>query len=486
LDWISTTLISFAYSFVIWKTLSPADYGIITTSINLMMILGGIGLLGMGTAVQKLIAEYLVKNKRGNIGQLIRMSFITFLIIDLVVSAILLSNRSFFASALKINENVIWLICIGIFIFSFYSISSNILYGFQNMKGYFKTDVTGNLLKFIVSTLLILLGFSYFGPLIGFLICFTVIPLLRLKPSWFHSGTGIDKKYIMMEYSLPAFVFILATLVFNYSHYIILTVIKNPEVTGLFSLAMVIASLVSLIPTIITQAIFPIMSQLSVKKNSKMKQVKLINAALRYSLLFAIPFSIALTIMLKPLILFLKIKTEYLPAVQYLPIASLGWIFIGCASIFSNNLYAIGKTKINRNIAILTTVLFLVTSIPMTYYFSAYGLVSAFLAVGIVQFFTSYHYMKKFLNFKLPLADVGKILFSSVIFILLLYFGEKYLASFVLKVMLVFIAAIIYGAVLSRLLKFFNGQDIFIIRSVSSNLPKPIRNITDRLIEKFL
>jgi len=488
LDWISVTILSFLYSFVIWKTLSPWDYGIISTSVNLMMILGNISLFGMHATVQKLIAEYAAKNQKGKIGSLIRMSLVVVFVADAIICSALLLNRYSLASALKTTENVIWMVCIGTVVFSLFYISTNILFGFQDMKGYFKTSLAGNILKFLVSTGLILLGFGYFGPLIGVAIGFAVVPFLRFKPHWFYKSNGLDRKKIILEYSLPAFLAMLATLTFNNAHYVILTVIKTPEITGLFSLAMVISALIALIPNIITQAIFPIMSQLSVNKKSNNKQARLINTALRYSLFFAIPFSSAIVIMMRPLILFLKIKTEYLPAVQYLPMLAMGSLLLGCGGIFLSSIYAIGKPKVNRNIAVLAAIVFLMASIPMTYLFSAYGLAFSFLAVSVIQFSLSYFYIKKFLPLKLPIASILKILVASVIFIILLYNLEKYFESFVLKAIVALASFAVYIAFLV-LSKFFNGQDVFIVRHIAGNLPKPIRRIAEffcSIFEKFI
>jgi len=488
LDWISISLLSFIYSFVIWKTLDPWDYGIITTSVNIMMMLGNISMFGMGIAAQKLIAEYNEKKQGGKIGSLIRFSLILIFIFDIFICAVLLLNSNFFASVLKIDESVIWFICAGTFIFSVFYITSSILLGFQDMKGFFKTNLVGNILKLVISTTLILLGLRYFGPLAGVVIGFAVVPLIRFKRNWFGSSKDFERKKVVIDYCLPAFVAGLASTVFSNVHYIILTVIKNPEVTGLFSLAMTVATLVALVPGIISQAIFPITSQLSARKNSKGRQVKLVGTAFRYSLLIAIPFAIMLVIMLKPLILFIKLKMEYLPAVQYMPILATGSLLLGCGGIFSSSIYAIGKTRVNRNIFVLSAIVFLLFSIPMTYFFSAYGLAFSFLLVAALQFTLSYFFITKYTSLKLPLANIGKILLSSLIFMLVLYFSEKYFESFILKVSVTAVSFAVYAVAL-LLMKSFNGQDILLIRHIAENSPKPVKDAAElacRIMEKFM
>jgi len=486
LDWAFITLFSFIYSFVIWRTLTPFEYGIISTSVNLMMILGSISMLGMNTAVQKLISEYVEKRQRREIGSVVKMSMTIIFIMDAAICALLIANASYIASVLKVTEPVVWLIAAGTFVFSMMYITSNILIGFQDMKGFFKTNFLGNLSKLLLSTTFIFLGFSYFGPLLGVLIGFSLIPLMRLKVFRYPAAEKYEKKKVLFEYAMPAFISLLASLTFNNSHYIILTVIKNPEATGLFSLAMVIATLISLVPNIIAQAIFPIMSQLSVKKK-KAKQSKLIGIAFRYSLFLAIPLSIFIVAFLKPLILFLKIKTEYLPAIQYLPLLSVGSILFGCAGIFSSALYAIGKTKVSRNIWVSSAVVFLLTSIPLTYMFSAYGIVYAFLITNALFFLASYIFLRKYLGFKTPVASISKILFASLMLLAVVYFGGARFESFIMKI---FVAAIAFSLYIAALLmmRFFNGQDIFIIRNVTEKMPEKIKKLAEipcKIIGKF-
>jgi O-antigen/teichoic acid export membrane protein len=63
LDWFVLTLAGFLYWFIAGKTLLPEEYGIISTSTNLAIVLSGMSLLGLGAAYGNLYLSILQKNR---------------------------------------------------------------------------------------------------------------------------------------------------------------------------------------------------------------------------------------------------------------------------------------------------------------------------------------------------------------------------------------------------------------------------------------
>ena len=72
LDWFVLTLMGFFYWLVAGKTLLPKEYGIVSTSVNLALVLVGISLLGLNITIQKLIPELLARRERRKINSLIK------------------------------------------------------------------------------------------------------------------------------------------------------------------------------------------------------------------------------------------------------------------------------------------------------------------------------------------------------------------------------------------------------------------------------
>lgn len=486
LDWFFVNLFSFLYSYVIWVTLPPENYGIVITSVNLMLLLSLITLFGLSTTLPKLIPEYMKNKQYKKLKTLFKLSFKIVLTSNLIILPILLIFTPYLASILKTTQGVIWLIIAGTAGLSFFRFTGVIVYAYQDMKLLFKTNFIGNFVKLLVSSILIFFSFRHFGPIIGVISGFTLIGLLRIKTSWFHfkPENSSNNKKIIFQYIFPAFIGVLAFIVFNNIHYVILTVLRDPEVTGIFSMAMIMTTPIMLIPNILNQAIFPIISQLCAVKGAKKKQAYLINIVLRYMLLFSLPFAILLIIFFEPAILFLKIKLEYLPSIEYLPTLSLASIIFGCGNIYLSSLYAIGKPKINRNITVLTAILFLVSSILLTHFFSAHGLSFSYLFSVSILFLLSFLFTKKYLSIQFRWSEISKIVFSSSILFLLIYIFDMVFHGFLVKIIFAIFSLLIYFLIFVPL-KFYKKEDIQILQFFAERSPKKIKQIIIKL-SRFL
>lgn len=413
------------------------------------------------------------------------------IIFNLILILIIFLLSSFFAKILKIPQDTVWIICIGFTTFSFFNLTTNILFGYQNMKRVFKNVIIGDITKFSLSTALIFIGvyiltfnfpFGYYAPLIGTILGFFIISLLRYDVLIFKTSNNcLDKKDIIFKYSLPAFVSMFAFLVFNNVPYLILTILKNPEITGFFSIAMTVTSPILFIPNILNLVSFPLISQLCVEKNAKKKQVYLINSLVRYCLFLVLPITIFLILFSREILLFFA-KPEYLLSTSLFPILGPSLIIFGFMQIFLSSLYAIRKPKINRNIMIINAVLFLIFSIPLTFFFSAYGLSFAYFLSVFISLILSYMYLRKYLHIKFLWKDFSKILFSTFIFLSINYISKTIFENFVIKILILIMSGIFYLFILIPL-KFYKNDDIELLKIINQKSPKLFKVYIITLIE---
>jgi len=480
LNWFSISGLSFLYWFIAGKTLNPSEYGIIATSVNFMSILSAISLLGFTTALNKLIPEYLVKNQ-GKIKSLIIFSVKVVSIINASIVLLLIFFSPQLSQILKTNQEVIFITAIGTIFLSFCSLYQYILCGFQRMKKVFVSSLVGTIGKVAISLILIFLGLSYFGPLIGITIGFFITFTLSYTSFWLKiKGSQINQRQILSEFVLPAFVGSLAWMLFQNSQYVILTIIKNPSVTGIFALALILSSVIHIVTNTLVTALFPIISQLSAR-GTKRKQAYLINLVLRYSMFFTLPLGLLFILFSRQVILIFS-SVEYLSAVQFFPILIPAAIIFGYGIIFLENLYAIGKTKIHRNIVILTALTFLFTSLPLTYLFSAWGLASAYLMAVILMTVLSILFMKKYLKLGLPVKMVGKILLACLLSFGFLFVLEPIFIDFFVRTLFAVISAFLYLFIL-LFLKFYTKEDVNIIRFFANRTPSAFKKVLYSLAE---
>jgi O-antigen/teichoic acid export membrane protein len=196
----------------------------------------------------------------------------------------------------------------------------------------------------------------------------------------------------------------------------------------------------------------------------------LIELVARYSFFFSLPTALFLIIFSKQVIVIFS-SEKYLEASNLFPILAIASVIYGLGNVFLSNLYAIGKPKLNRNIVLLTVVTFLVVVYPLTKLYSALGMAISYFISILVLSTISYFYIKKFLNVEMPKKDFTKILISSLIAFVFLYFTAKITSGLLIDFILLIIAGVLYVNLLLPL-RFYKREDVKILEFIANKLPK--------------
>ena len=465
LDWLLLTAISFLYWLVAGKLLLPSEYGIVSASMNLAFFVASLALLGLNAATWKLISEFVARGKREKIGSLIKFCLKVCVFSDLVVLTTFLLFSKPLSTLFNLPEDAVRIIGFIVLFQTFSALFGMVMYGFQNMRGFLFTDVWAQLSKIITSAILILLGFSYMGPLFGLLFSFLVLTLLRLKYLPFPlKGDKLDYKKIFWVYAIPALISGISWMIFMNGQYVLLNSFRGSEETGFYTIAMLLTNPIITIPRTLNSALLPISSQLYVKKGKRKRHVKLIEMVFRYSLFVAIPLSLFLIIFSKQVIILFS-RPEYLPATNFFYIVAAASIVYAIGNLFLNNLYAIGKTKLNRNIVVATTILFLIISPPLIISFGAGGLAAAYLIATIFLLLTSFYFLRRFLEIRIEWKDILKISVASSLASFVVYVIAIHTTGLLMNI----IACVIGGSIylLSLLiLKFPKKEDIRLLEMI--------------------
>lgn len=475
LDWLAITVLSLIFWLIIGKTLPREIYGIVATALNIMLILSSVSLLGLHTTLTKLISEFKEKNQIGKIRNLVRFSMKTGLSVSLAVAAAVAVLSPFLSPILNLPVPVILIASLGIFLYALLTITNSVMYGFQQMKRVMKTDLLGNAIKVIVVFVLIVLGFSYFGPLAGLLISISAIILLRLdtlllarKNEGSIRASPLNFRSIF-TYSASALAASLAMIGFSNTPNIILNALAGPAITGLFAISLTITSPIFSIPGVLNSALFPITSGLSAEKGGKSRQKILISMVLRYTSFITLPLIAVLLVFSGTIILFFS-SGEFLPAVELLPIVGAAGFFFGLGGILNTSIYAIRKPVVSRNIIILTMSIFLALSIPLSIWLSVMGMAIAYLTSVFIFWAASAFYLKKFINISLEWKSMLKIVIAVLIFSAILFGLDSVTSSNILKIAGVIFASAVYLFVLVPL-KFYKKEDLRILEFFSNRSP---------------
>jgi len=228
--------------------------------------------------------------------------------------------------------------------------------------------------------------------------------------------------------------------------------------------------------------LLPIISFLSANHQTKDQQKRLIELVARYSFFFSLPIALFLIIFSKQVTVIFS-SEKYLEASNLFPILAIASVIYGLGNVFLSNLYAIGKTKLNRDIVLLTVATFLVLVYPLTKIYSALGMaISYFISISVLSL-VSYFYIRKFLNVELPKKDFLKIFVSSIIAFTFLYFTSKLTSGLLIDFILLVFASFLYLFLLA-LLRFYKKEDVKVLEYTEERMPALKKSISK--VKKFL
>ena len=484
LDWISIAAMSFVFWFSLGKTLVKEELGQVSTLINFVVLLSWICVLGITLAIQKLIPEFKKRDSK-KVNSLIRISIKPVLITLAVtlLSIFVFSNQ--LSQILKVPREGVLISIFALFAIVPFSFFGSIIYGLQNMKKYFLTDFLQSFFKLSISLILIYNGFRIYGPLIGFGMGCFISMLMRIDLKYFRGKSSGFSYKELFSYSSPALVSTVASYAMTNSQYIILSVMKNPAVTGVFTIAFLITSFIGIIINVLAYSLFPIISGLSVDRRMKSREGYLIGLVLRYSLAIILPIAAVLLVFSNLFVLSFS-SIDYISASTYFPILIPAAILFGLGGTLNINIYAIGKPNLSRNIIVVTAILFLSLSIAGVNYFSALGISVAYLTSMLFYFVLNLIYIRKFLTIKIFTKDILKILFSSIAagLLLLLFYP---MVSNIISLGAISISYMIIYLIILLPLKFYRPEDIRVLEFFSGKIPQLSKSLLKiiNFVKKF-
>jgi O-antigen/teichoic acid export membrane protein len=446
-----------------------------------------ISLVGIGTTLKKIIPEFVQRKKKKRIENLIAFGIYSVFIASLIFSLMLIGFSKMSPHILKLTPDVLNLIVFAIIVNSFSDILSAIYYGYQDMRMIFFSTCAGNILMILLTLLSIYLGLDYYGVILAFISSFLVMSIIRFKWKYLKSPRDIqfDRK-IIFEYTIPTFLVVVFLAIFNNTHFIILSSLKNADITGLFAVTMKISSMVTLVPSIFSGAAMPITSGLSVSKNAKSRQSFVIKSMFRYSSFIIFPLALFMIVFSKYIILFFS-TTEFLEATSILPIMAVGGTILGLGTLFVSSLYAIGNPRRYRDTYLISTVVYLVSSLILTYYYSAMGMAISYLFSAIIFFLLSFYFINEKLDISISVDVIGKIFGGLAAAFLFLFLMKPIIPNIWIAGIFSGLSGLIYLLVLLKL-KFFRKEDLNIIDYMIERIPifKKEMEILKEMFSKFI
>lgn len=354
-------IILFVSNILISQRFDPQTFGNFKTILSLALFLPALIELGAGVTIVKYTVEFI--NNKKKINHLIKWILKLRVALYLTLLALIFILRDQISTYLLKDASLSHLVIPGILItgLCFFEIFKSVALGLKAYKDYSMS----RFLTYASSGILMLVFGYFFGvyyALIGWALSYLIgnLPLIKLSinKGILDETEEIDVKKIFSDYSLPMYILYFPSLL-SAAAIPILSLFFSQTIIGYYSFAMIFFNGIILIPSSLSDFLFPKISGLTGKENKKTADEHLKRVLFLYSIV-VIPGIIA-TVFFSDI--FIKmIASSYVPSLlAFKTLVSLG-LLSGYLLIYGSYLQGLAKLKDFAVITIIHNVVFLAVS----------------------------------------------------------------------------------------------------------------------------
>jgi len=453
---------------ILTKTLPIEDYGIwVQISVTIGLI-PAVVMLGLPYTMVRFLAA---AKKREEIQEgfysiafivLFTSAIASFLLFLLSkpIAASLLDNNLTIARILSL---VVFIECLNLLLLAFFRT-------FQQIKRYAMFSFIRTYLNVALVAYFVLSGYGIFGAVIGLLISGFFVFLIMAFRIISEIGIKIPKFTHIKEYlafGLPTVPGNLSSWVVNSSDRYVIGIFLGTAFVGYYSPGYTLGGIINMFIAPLAFMLPAVLSKYYDENN--MNEVKtVLSYSLKYFLLLAIPSTLGLSLLSKPLLIILS--TPEIASQGYLitPFVAASAMLSGASVVINHVLFLEKRTKITGTIYIIMAILNLGLNLIFISYIGILGAaITTLIAYGLAFVLTAY-YSFKYLKFGIDFRFILKSIFASMVMSLVIV---KWNPVGMLNVLIeIGICAVVYTAILLLLrgirkeeIRFF--KELFRIRA---------------------
>ncbi len=338
---------------LVTRILGPAQYGIYTLAVAFAGIFASIGYFGIGTAINKFIAENREKRKVGEISEIFSSALFLVVVVGIILAFVSFALSSFISGYIfhtSAMANVIKVVSFWIIAAMLFGAVYDSLLGFSDGKDITITATVQAFLQGGISIVLAVLGFGALAPVFGLVIGYFAGFAVGIVIMFRHNGLWFTKPNLphlkkLLDFSWPvAGANIFSGIVGSFG-LVFLGYFVAPAVIGNVGIASRTSSLISVIFDSISFAILPTFSAMNANKKLGKQlgkvygytvylAVLVVSPMLFYMAVFSLPFS------------YTVFGSSYTTGPLYISIISMG-LLVGIAGSYANTLLiGMGRVKL--------------------------------------------------------------------------------------------------------------------------------------------
>jgi O-antigen/teichoic acid export membrane protein len=495
----TSTLIMFIGTAILARILTTDEYGLYgivlvpLTTINLFRD------WGINSAMTKYIANFRVSHKDEEMHDIIVAGLIFEAAAGLALSFLSLLLAGFIASTIFHRPESAFYIAIlsaSIISGSLLTASQAGFIGFERMELNSFTLICQAIVKTAVGPILVFLGYSVLGAVLGYIVGFVAAAIIGLATFYLllfrplrkaTRNSNLTKTLrTMLKYGVPLSIGSILSGILAQIYAFMVVPLTSNTMYGNYVTAVNFSVLLTFLTTPISTVLFPAFAKLDPQNENEL--VKTVFASsIKYSSILLVPATMVLMALSGPMI-GTVFGQKYVYGPFFLTIYVIGNLFVAIGSISSGGLlYGLGETKIPMYQSIITIIIGLPLGLLLIPTLGITGLIIASVIAGIPSMLWVLYWIWKHYKAKADFQSSAKILAASTIAALMAYLpaGSLHTAIWIKLIigLITFSAVYMFSA---PLIGAVSPNDINALRTMFSGLGfiSRIINITLKATER--
>ncbi|MEM4336795.1 MAG: oligosaccharide flippase family protein [Candidatus Woesearchaeota archaeon] len=422
---------------IIARTLTSVEFGLLYSIFGTFGLFSILQQMGLNESLSKFIAEFKVRNENGKIKSAIIFTIVFQLATSFVLATVFWVLAPYLAKLYFKNDLAVRgvrMAAIFVFLAPIENLFLSIFRGYQKSLWY-SFALFARMFFVLVSTI-VLFNFSktIFSPIISYILVYSLSFLIympyfltRLFPNFLKTKTKAfrDTSKKIFLFGLPIIITTVASSVITSTDTVMITYFKTLDEVAVYNVAMPTASLLWFFGSSIAIILLPLTSEMLKKKHLKLMEQG-IELIYKYSIFIVLPITIVMFIFPDTIINIL-FGGGYSSGIFILQVLSIAAIFFTIGQINGAILSGLGKPAVNAKITAFAALLNFTLNFVLI---PSFGIIGAAIATAIAISLIgilSVIQLKREIKFRIPVVEWGKIIFCSLLFLVILIILKKYL-----------------------------------------------------------
>lgn len=454
-----TSLISYLLRVFLARNLSITEFGLVYSIISLFGIFLILPGTGSGRALIRFITEERAQKNFKELKTTIKTGFITNLIISTIIGLLFI----IFSKQIAINylhdpatAKYIIIYAIGFILTPTFGIFKAIFMGFKQTKYYSLLDFSKMLGILILAYTFIRLNLGVLGVMLAYVLVY-FLPILfyllftkKTFPTYqeIKAKLNVKKAKEILKFGIPLTIASVAGIIFGYIDTVMITFFRTLEEVALYNVGLPTIKIMWNFEKAISVILLPIVIELWLKKDN-LRFIKAIKNLYKYIFIIAMPMIIVL-LTFPELILKILFGQGYIEASEVVRILAIASIIIIFARINLSIITGIGDPKKIGKAMLIGAIINLAINLVLIPLIGINGAaISTAAAFSFILVYTN-KTIKDIAKIEFPLGKIIKILFASVISVVIIYLLKKAIEIniYLEAVIILAIVAIVYTTLL--------------------------------------